>query len=429
LKVKSYARTVHVDSIGKLYTVIRLLMGRNRPRSRFFILNSMNRKDIPTIRKILKKEGRDYLADLLDGAYGEVDESSSFGSYYNSFLSQYLFFLELDKYHQAQKIKEDDKEALLNAVLYLYPHQDESPEIFQINFRLNREMENDVLRSDISGEINHEFTKEQIEKCRYKIEREDFDGAISSSGSLLEAVFNDIYEKCTSKKLKDTSDLRDAYKRVKSLIKLSDEQYSSESIKNLMRGLSSIVASLDSLRNQMGDRHIRLTKPWKRHAKLCVNSAVVLTDYLYETLDFQKNKIHDTYEKLVAILDSNKRFLDKDEIASDQKLLEHFNEYDEYLKNEVKNIFINDFKIRKYRESDIFFAAMRALFNQLSKNDIDKIYNKNIKNDQACGLPSFLSLALKERPEIVTRKDILGYIKDQKNEIEEINEGKTIEPF
>jgi len=357
----------------------------------------MKKDDIKIIIKILKQEGKSELAKLLIDAKGEIDESSTYGSYLFSTISQYLFYLPLENYHKIKKISDRGKQTLLDRVLYLYPHQAEAPEIRSVDFRILREKDDRVLISINERLIDHDFAKEQLDKCDEKIQNKDFDGAISSSGSLLEEIFEDIYKKCTGKSIGTTADLRKAYKKIKTLLKLSDEQYSNESIKAIMRGLSGIISGIDSIRNQLGDRHKRMAKPCKRHAKLCVNSAKIITDFLYETLLYQEGKIKKLYNDLIKILDSNKRFLTKEELMSDQEILTHLSLYDQFLKENVKNVFIRKYKITKFRESDIFFTSMVIFLDQLSEDDINRISNKQKNNRQACGLESFLKLIEEER--------------------------------
>ncbi len=374
----------------------------------------MNKKDIKFIVKILKEKGMTGLAKLLASAQGDIDESSTYGDYLFSTISQYLFYVPLEDYHQIIKISEEDKQILFDSVLYLYPHQAEAPEIRSVDFRVLREPQGEPNLINIDNSmIDHDFAKEQLDKCDEKIKEEDHDGAISSAGSLLEGVFDDIYKKCTGRQIGDTDDLTVAYKKIKSLLRLSDEQYSNESIKGVLRGLSAVVSSLDNIRNQLGDRHKRLGKPWKRHAKLCVNSAKVIVDFLYETLAQQEEKVGDLYNELVSILDSDKRFLDKDALVGDLEVSAHLTKYDELLKKTVKDTFIKQYKITRFRESDVFFAAMYLFFDQLDEGNINKIFDEQKNNNQACGLESFLRLVEKEKS-IIASKEIIHYLEKQK---------------
>ncbi|GBE17291.1 hypothetical protein BMS3Abin15_01132 [bacterium BMS3Abin15] len=391
----------------------------------------MNKKDIKLISSVLKRKGQPDLADLLAGAYGEIDESSTYGNYLNSTISQYLFYLPLENFHKLKNISRKDKKNLLDSVLYLYPHQDESPEIVNIELRVLREDEEETIQLENKDLISCEFTKEQLDKCDSKISSGDYDGAISSAGSLLEGVFDEIHKECTGDSIKPIDDLRGGYKKLKVLLKLSDEQYSNESIKAVVRGLTSIIGGLDAIRNQMGDRHKITAKPWKRHAKLCVNSARIITDFLYETLIAQKEKIQKLYDDLVKILDSSKRLLEKDELLSEEVVLKHLEKYDIFLKNIIKNKFIKEFKIERFRESDIFFSAMNIFFEEIGKDDIDEIFKEHKNNNQACGLYKFLKLIEKEKETSFLSSEANKYIikKDKMREEHEKPVKITDVPF
>jgi len=378
--------------------------------------------DINKIISILKKRGREDLAKLLIGSKGEIDESSSYGSYLFSIISQYLFYLSLDNFHEIKKIAEADRKVLLEAVLYLYPHQANAPEITGVDFRVLRNPEESELVEVESREtIDHEFVNEQLVKCEKKIADEDCDGAISTAGSLLEGVFEDIYKRCTGQKISSTADLKEAYKKVKSLIKLSDEQFSDESIKAIMRGLSAIVSGLGSISNQMGDRHSRLTKPVKRHAKLCVNSARIITDFFYETLSSQEEKTERLHKELVELLNGNRRMLRKEDLLLDEEIIKYLNKCDVFLRNAIKRYFICNFPVLNYRSSDIFFSALEVFFEQLTKDDIKDVYDKHRENSQACGLDYFLMLVKSEREQIIPSDDLKQYIQALEKRAEEKN--------
>jgi hypothetical protein len=65
----------------------------------------------------------------------------------------------------------------------------------------------------------------------------------------------------------------------------------SDSVKQVLGALSSIVLGIASLRNRMGDRHARSYKPSKRHASLVVNAAKTLAGFVIETReDLTKNR-------------------------------------------------------------------------------------------------------------------------------------------
>ena len=51
--------------------------------------------------------------------------------------------------------------------------------------------------------------------------------------------------------------------------------------------LNSIVTGLSGLRNKMSDAHVASYKPSKHHAKLAVNSAKTIADFLFDSIKHQ----------------------------------------------------------------------------------------------------------------------------------------------
>ena len=64
----------------------------------------------------------------------------------------------------------------------------------------------------------------------------------------------------------------------------------SDTLKQILSGLTGIVNGLSGLRNLMSDSHARSYKPDKHHAKLAVNAAKTLADFLFETKEYQVQK-------------------------------------------------------------------------------------------------------------------------------------------
>lgn len=138
---------------------------------------------------------------------------------------------------------------------------------------------------------SHEFITEQLAKCDRKLTDEDYDGAITNARSLIEAVLCDIEARISGASGTYDGDLQALFKRVQKLLNLEPERPDiAESLKPLLRGLVNIVSGLAPLRNKMGDAHVRTYKPARHHAKLAVNAAKTLVDFVYDTFEFQKAK-------------------------------------------------------------------------------------------------------------------------------------------
>ncbi len=136
---------------------------------------------------------------------------------------------------------------------------------------------------------NIDFIREQISKCKSKIESSDYDGAITNSRSLLESVLQYIELQITSDSQKYDGNINQLYKRVQRLLNLDpDRKDISDSLKQLLRGIVTIVSGIASIRNKMSDAHPRSYKPAKHHAELAVNSVSTICKFLLDTFEYQK---------------------------------------------------------------------------------------------------------------------------------------------
>jgi hypothetical protein len=136
---------------------------------------------------------------------------------------------------------------------------------------------------------SHEFISEQIEKCDRKLREEDYDGAITNARSVVEAVLSDVEARLDPAPPPYDGDLAKLYKRVQKVLNLDPERPDiSDSLRQLLRGLVNIIGGLAPLRNKMGDAHVRTYKPARHHAKLAVNAAKTLLDFVYDSFEYQK---------------------------------------------------------------------------------------------------------------------------------------------
>jgi hypothetical protein len=149
-----------------------------------------------------------------------------------------------------------------------------------------------------SGEPNHEFIEEQLNKCEQKVVKGDYDGAITNARSLLEAVLIEMEKRLSPAPPPYDGNLSKLYKRVQKNLNLDPSQKDiSDSLRQILSGLISIVSGLASLRNKMSDSHARTYKPSAHHAVLAVNASRTIVSFLFETYDYQlrANKITPIY--------------------------------------------------------------------------------------------------------------------------------------
>lgn len=161
-------------------------------------------------------------------------------------------------------------------------------------YRMARANDSLVQVEDVALAVDplaQEFIEEQINKCQTKIRDEDYDGAITNARSLLEAVLRELEQYLVVEPAKPDGDLGKLFKRVQKKLNLEpSRQDISDSLKQVLSGLSSIVNGIAPIRNRMSDAHARSFKPARHHAKLAVNAAHTAVDFLVETYRYQVQK-------------------------------------------------------------------------------------------------------------------------------------------
>lgn len=164
------------------------------------------------------------------------------------------------------------------------------------NFYKIRELHGAVIevenRFEKSEEISELLIEEQIQKCREKVDSGDYSGAITNARSLIEAVCLKIERELDPSNAKENDgDLAKLFNRVRKLLNLDpSRQDISDSLKQVLSGLSNIINGLAAMRNRMSDAHGVAYKPSRHHAKLAVNSAKTLADFLFDSLSYQIEK-------------------------------------------------------------------------------------------------------------------------------------------
>lgn len=271
------------------------------------------------------------------------------------------------------------------------------------------------IKIDNEQNITSEFVREQLTKCESKLQRGDYDGAITNARSLVEDVLAEIFERCNGTKLPATGDLLSDYKKIKDLLNLSEDQHVHEGIKALVRSFNGIISGIDTLSNKLGDRHRRVIKPEKHHAKLVVDSAKTITDFLYSTLEYQGNKKNSFKNQLLTILDSDKRLLPMDELLKDSEVKKLLKTSDALIRRSIKDELLKSYTVDSYRQSDIFFSALRILFDELTPKDVVSIYAESQMNNQMIGWKYFEEDLQSKNPKMLQEalRDIYGNLPTQ----------------
>ncbi len=133
--------------------------------------------------------------------------------------------------------------------------------------------------------IGHEYVSEQIEKCQEKIALNDFSGAITNARTLCEAVLIHVIETAEKIEVKNDGKITNLWSRAKKALKLDiNKSELPEYISQILTGLDSIITGLAGLSNNAGDRHANKFNTKKHHAKVAVNSAMTLCDFVIDIM-------------------------------------------------------------------------------------------------------------------------------------------------
>jgi hypothetical protein len=147
----------------------------------------------------------------------------------------------------------------------------------------------------ISGEpadpMTQDFIREQLAKCERKLGDGDNDGAITNARALLEAVLREVEHRVSGAPSDMKGDLVKQYKTVQKLLRLQpDRDDLHDSLRQMLIGLVSIVNGIAAARNAMSDAHARTYKPAPHHARLVVNAANTLADFLLTSYEVQRDR-------------------------------------------------------------------------------------------------------------------------------------------
>lgn len=156
-----------------------------------------------------------------------------------------------------------------------------------------RELGAGSVKLSAPAKVSHELTQlaidDNIRKCEDKLAAGDYSGAITNARSLVESVLVGIEKDFDAGATEYDGNLQGLYKRVQKLLNLEpDRKDISDSLRQILSGLVSVVGGLAGIRNKMGDAHATSYRPSRHHAKLAVYTAVTLADFLFETKNYQQ---------------------------------------------------------------------------------------------------------------------------------------------
>ncbi|MBS0905958.1 abortive infection family protein [Pantoea dispersa] len=137
----------------------------------------------------------------------------------------------------------------------------------------------DGLRSYDEQGVNEAWTKALDRRST------DPEGAITAARTLIETVCKHILDDLKVEYDRNL-DMSELYKLTAKELNLAPDQHSEQIFKQILKGCSSVVNGLGTLRNRLGDAHgigKKPVKPSDRHALLAVNLAGSMAVFLVQT--------------------------------------------------------------------------------------------------------------------------------------------------
>jgi len=139
--------------------------------------------------------------------------------------------------------------------------------------------------------LTEESIQEHVEKARHKITNGDAAGAIANAYTLVEEFLKQLLRKTGTAFNESEGDIRALYKAVAAPLHLEPKGESLENyLKTILEGLQRQIAGLFEVANKASDRHARKYNPAPHHAKLAVNSAFTLCEFVLESFEYQQKK-------------------------------------------------------------------------------------------------------------------------------------------
>lgn len=148
-----------------------------------------------------------------------------------------------------------------------------------------------VIHAPTLVQLTESSIQEHIEKARQKILNGDAAGAIASAYTLLEEFLKQLLRKTGTAFNENEGDIRALYKLAAIPLNLAPKNESLEThLKTILEGLQRQIGGLYEVANKASDRHARRYNPAPHHARLAVNVAFTLCEFLLESYEYQQKR-------------------------------------------------------------------------------------------------------------------------------------------
>jgi hypothetical protein len=150
---------------------------------------------------------------------------------------------------------------------------------------------NVIVHAPSLVQLTEASIQEHLEKARQKIANSDPAGAIANAYTLVEEFLKQLLRKTGTAFNENEGDIRALYKLLAEPLHLAPKNDSLESyLKAILVGLQRQIGGLFELANKASDRHARKYNPASHHARLAVNVAFTLCEFLLESYEYQRKR-------------------------------------------------------------------------------------------------------------------------------------------
>lgn len=153
-------------------------------------------------------------------------------------------------------------------------------------------IEDSQVTHDIDKHINFDYVRNFPFRLKDNLEDENYDTVITQSRTLLEEVYIHILEYSNKDYSSAKGNLQKLNSMVKTELKMKNNRDYDKRINELLSGLNKINDAIRKMRNENSDSHGVGSKRIninRREAKLVMNSAIIICDYILEIFEDNKN--------------------------------------------------------------------------------------------------------------------------------------------
>lgn len=193
----------------------------------------------------------------------------------------------IENLHQVAERNPDGPKVTLNALL----RRMEKDGFRYENGRFMAGQNAAIVHAPSLVQLTEASIQEHVDKARQKIDHGDSAGAIANAYTLIEAFLKQLLRKTGTEFKESEGDIRVLYKSVCTPLHLDPKGESLENyLKAILEGLQRQIGGLFEVANKASDRHARRYNPAPHHARLAVNAAFTLCEFLLESFEYQQKK-------------------------------------------------------------------------------------------------------------------------------------------